>query len=91
MYSCILNILLLIRAIALEFFLSLLMNLLISLGICSAPKLSKQTVYFGLTNKETQCVSVFSHSSKFITYAPFLILFGKLLLEYTPLNLDSFL
>ena len=44
-----------------------------------------------LTNKETQYVPVFSYSSKFITYAPFLILFGKLFLEYTPLNLGSFL
>ena len=67
------------------------MNLLISLGICSTPKLSKKIVYFVLTNKETQCVPVFSYSSKFITYAPFLILFGKLFLEYTPLNLGSFL
>ena len=48
-------------------------------------------VYFGLTNKETYCVPVFSYSSKFITYAPFLIVFGKLFLEYTPLNLGSFL
>ena len=47
------------------------MNLLISLGICSTPKLSKKTVYFGLTNKEIQCVPVFLYSSKFITYAPF--------------------
>ena len=47
-------------------------------------------VYFGLTNKETQWVPVFSYSSKFITYAPFLILFGKLFLEYTSLSLGSF-
>ena len=57
------------------------MNLLISLGICSIPKLSRQTVYFDLTNKETQCVSVFSYSSKFITYVPFFIFAGKLFLE----------
>ena len=37
-----------------------------------------------------QCVPVFSYSSKFIIYAPFLILFGKLFLEYTPLSLGSF-
>ena len=61
----------------------------ISLEICSIPKLSKQTVYFGLTNKATQCVPVFSYSPKFITYAPFFILFGKLFLEYTLLNLGS--
>ena len=48
-------------------------------------------VYFGLTNKAIQCVPVFSYSSKFITYAPFLIVFGKLFLECTPLNLGSFL
>ena len=84
MYACILNIL------ALIFLLPI--NLLISLGICSAPNISNKTVvYFGLTNKETQCLPVFSYSSKFITYAPFLILFGKLFLEYMPLNLGSFL
>ena len=67
------------------------MNLLISLGICSIPKLSKYINLLALTNKEAQCVPVFSYSSKFITYAPFLTLFGKLFLEYTPLNLGSFL
>ena len=36
-----------------------------------------------------ECVRVFSYSSEFITYAPFLIVFGKLFLEYTPLNLGS--
>ena len=102
MYACILNILALIfllRAFALELC-SLptagpssleRINLLIYLGICSTPKISKQTVYFGLTNKAIQSVPVFSYSSKFITYAPFIILFGKLFLEYTPLNLGSFL
>ena len=57
------------------------------------PKLSKQIASLVSTNKETQCecVPVFSYSSKFITYAPFFILFGKLFLEYTPLNLGSFL
>ena len=61
----------------------------ISLGICSIPKLSKQTVCFGLTNKAIQCLPVFLYSSKFITYAPFFILCGKLFLGYTPLNLGS--
>ena len=42
-----------------------------------------------LTNKVIQCVPVFSYLSKFITYAPLLVIFGKLSLEYTPLNLDS--
>ena len=54
-------------------------------------KTIKKITSLALTNKETQCVPVFSYSSKFITYAPFLILFGKLFLEYTPLNLGSFL
>ena len=70
-YACILNILLLIHAIALDFFVSLLINLLISLGICSIPKLSKSIASLVLTNKAIQCVPVFSYSSKFITYAPF--------------------
>ena len=61
-----------------------------SLGIGSMPKLSKQITSLVLTNKAIQCVPVFSYSSKFITYAPFLIFFGKLFLEYTPLNLASF-
>ena len=64
-------------------------NLLISLGICSIPKLLKEITSFGLTNKAIQCVPVSSYSSKFITYAPFFILSGKLFLEYTPLNLGS--
>ena len=51
-------------------------------------------------NKAIQCVPVFLYSSKFITNAPFFkaepsslerIPFGKLFLEYTPLNLGSFL
>ena len=66
-------------------------NLLISSRICSIPKLSKKITLLALTNKETQCVPEFSYSSKFITYAPLLIVFGKLFLEYTPLNLGSFL
>ena len=45
---------------------------------------------FILTNKAIECVPVSSYSSKFITYAPFFILAGKLFLEYTPLNLGSF-
>ena len=67
------------------------MNLLISFGICSIPKLSKEITLLALTNKETQCVPVFLYSSKFITSAPFLSLFGKLFLEYMPLNLGSFI
>ena len=63
----------------------------ISLGKCSMPKLSKYITSLVLTNKAIQCVPVFSYSSKSITYAPFLFFFGKLFLEYTPLNLGSFL
>ena len=40
-YASILNILLFIPSKELDFVVSLLMNLLISLGICSIPKLSK--------------------------------------------------
>ena len=40
-YACILNILLFVRSKELDFVVSLLINLLISLGICSIPKLSK--------------------------------------------------
>ena len=53
------------------------------------PKLSKEITSLVLTNKAIQCVPVFSYSSKFITYATFLVIYGKLSLEYTPLNLDS--
>ena len=71
-YACILNILLLILLLPTTEPSSLeRMNLLISLGICSMPKLSKQIASLVLTNKEAQCVPVFSYSSKFITYAPF--------------------
>ena len=67
------------------------MSCFISLGTCSMPKLSKQITSLVLTKKAIQCVPLFSYSSKFITYAPFFILFGKLFLEYAPLNLGSFL
>ena len=63
-YACILNVLLLIFLLPI--------NLLISLGIYSIPKLSKQITSLVLTNKAIQCVPIFSYSSKFITYAPFL-------------------
>ena len=43
-----------------------------------------------LQNKEIQCAPVSAYSSRFITYAPSLIFSGKLSLEKTPLNLDSF-
>ena len=51
-------------------------------------KTIKINSFISLTNKAIQCVPVFSYSSKYITYAPFLVIFGKLSREYTPLNLD---
>ena len=45
--------------------------------------------FISFNKKAIQCVPIFLYSSKFITYAPFLVIFGKLSLEYTPLNLDS--
>ena len=65
----------------------LLMNFLISSGICSAPK---QTISFFSQNKAIQCVPTSSYSSRFITYAPSFIFLSKLYLEKTPLNLGSF-
>ena len=64
---------------------------LIFSGICSTPKLSKQTISFLLQNKAIQCVPTSANSSRLITYAPFFIFLGKLFLEKAPLNLGSFL
>ena len=52
-------------------------------------KLLKEIFSF-LQNKAIQCVPVSAYSSRFITYAPSFIFFGKLSLENTPLNLGSF-
>ena len=52
------------------------------------PKKSKYTAVFLLIDNETQCVSLFCFSSRFMTYAPYSIL-GKLCLEKTPETRDS--
>ena len=62
-------------------------NFLISWGIYSTPKLSKQVTSLFFKYKAIECVPVSVYSSRFITYAPFFIVLGKLFLEYTPLNL----
>ena len=56
-------------------------NLLISLGTCSTPKLSKLATSLSFTYKAIQCVLTSAYSSRFITYAPFFIVLGKLSLE----------
>ena len=43
------------------------LNSLISSGICSTPKLLKQTVSFLSQNKAIQCVPTSAYSSRFIT------------------------
>ena len=50
-------------------------NLLVSLGTCSTPKLSKQITSLSFTYKTIQCVLTSACSSRFITYAPFFIFF----------------
>ena len=64
---------------------------LISSGICSTPKLLKQTISFMLQNKAIQCVPTSAYtsaySSRFITYIPSFIFLGKLFLEKTQLNI----
>ena len=59
-----------------------------SFGIHSVPKKSKYTAVFLSINNETECVPFLCWSSRFMTYAPSIIL-GKLSLEKTPLNLGS--
>ena len=56
------------------------MNFLISFGMCSTPKLSKYLMLLPFTYKAIQSGPIDSYSSRFITYAPSLIL-GKLFLE----------
>ena len=56
-------------------------NLLISLGTCSTPKLSKYITSLFFTYKAIQYVPTFAYSSRFITYAPFFIVLGKLSIE----------
>ena len=61
-----------------------------SRGIYSIPKESKYTVTFLSINNETQCVLLLFLSLRFMTHASSFIL-GKLFLEKTSLNLDSYL
>ena len=56
-------------------------NLLISLGTSSTLKLSKYITSLFFTYKAIQCVPASAYSSRFITYAPFSIILGKLFLE----------
>ena len=58
-----------------------LINLLISLGTCSTPKESKKAISLLFTYKAIQYVPTTAYSSRFITYAPFFIVLGKLSLE----------
>ena len=60
-----------------------LINILISLGKCSTPKLSKKTTSLFFTYKAIQYVPASAYSSRFIIYAPFFIFLGKLSLELT--------
>ena len=59
----------------------LLINFLISFGMCSTPKLSKYVTVLLFAYKATQCVPISEYSSRLIKYAPFFILSGKLSLE----------
>ena len=67
----------------------LLINILISSGICSTPKLSQEVTSLLFTCKVTQWVPISEYSSRFIIYDPSFI-FGRLSREKTPLNLGSF-
>ena len=58
-----------------------LIDLLISLGTCSTQKESKQVILLFFTYKAIQCVPTSAYSSRLITYAPFLIVLGKLSLD----------
>ena len=55
-------------------------NFLISFGICSTPKLSKQVTLLN-AYKSIQWVPISDHSSRLITYVPFFILSRRLSLE----------
>ena len=65
------------------------MNLLISFGICSIPKLSNYMILLPFTYIAIQWVPTDLNSLRFVTDAPFFIL-GKLFFDKTPLNLGSF-
>ena len=56
------------------------MNFLTSFRIFSTPRLTKFAMLLAFTDKTFQRVSIDLYSSKFLTYAPSLIL-GRLLLK----------
>ena len=56
-------------------------SFLISSGLCSTPKVSKETISFLLQNKAIQCVPTSAYSSRFFTNAPSFIFLGKLFLK----------
>ena len=59
----------------------LLINLLISSGICSAPRLSRFVILLAFTYRAIQCVPVDFYSSRFTMQAPSFIVFGTLFRE----------
>ena len=79
-YACILKMLVIMFL--------LLINFLISFGICSTPKLAKYITVLVFTYNAIQSVPISEYSSRLIAYASSFILSGKLSLEQTPLNLD---
>ena len=66
------------------------MNFLISVEVCSTPKLSKYVTFLAFANNAVQLVPIDAYSSRFLMYAPSFIL-DKLFLEKTPLNVGLFL
>ena len=56
----------------------LLINLLISSGICSAPRLSRFVVLLAFIYRAIQCVLVDFYSSRFTMQAPSFRVFGRL-------------
>ena len=55
-----------------------LMKCIISLGTYCTPKESKKITSLFFTYKAIQCVPTSAYSLRFITYAPFFIVLGKL-------------
>ena len=72
-YACILNMLV--------FMFLLAINFLISVGTCSTPKLPKQVRPLFNAYKAIQWVPTSAYLLRFITYAPSFILSGKLSLD----------
>ena len=72
-YACILKIFACMLLLPIKF--------LISSGICSNPKLSKYVTLLFNAYKAMQWVPILEQLSRFITYASFFILLGRLSLE----------